>query len=218
MSATMTGNVFDEIEARVIGSLIEKQLTTPEYYPMTLNALTAACNQKQNRDPLMELDESTVLRKLDSLREKGFVIFVDGAGQRVRKYRHVIREKLGIGQPETFVIAELLLRGAQTPGELRGRCKRFGEIESMEDTLALLESEDRGFVVRLPRVTGQKESRYAHLLCGMPEFSADSATAPEPKLVKIVAENERITNLENEVHRLREELEDLKSRIGDLLG
>jgi len=155
---------INAVEARILGALIEKELTTPEYYPLTLNSLTNACNQKSNRDPVMQLEEEAVVRGLDKLRMKGFAR-LSGEGGRVPKYCHSLGEKLA--PPELAVLAELLLRGPQTLGELRTRCDRmsaFADTAAVEEVLADLQKYELQLATLLPRQPGQKEQRYAHLL------------------------------------------------------
>lgn len=183
-----------EIEARIVGSLIEKELTTPDYYPMTLNALVNACNQKNNREPVVGYDERTVAAGLEGLRTKGLVSTVTGAGIRTPKYRHAFREVYGTTAEETAIFCLLLLRGAQTPGELRGRSGPLHHFASLEEVNELLtRAEAGGRVVRLPRRTGQKETRFAHLFFGAPPAEAPA----EPD------EGDRVAKLEEEVRELR---------------
>jgi uncharacterized protein YceH (UPF0502 family) len=167
------------IEARVIGSLIEKAITTPDQYPLSLNALTNACNQKSNREPVMALDERTVQDTLDALAKKHLVIEKSGFGSRVPKYQHRFCNT-GFGSLEftpqaTAILCELLLRGPQTPGELRGRASRMAELREVSEVEAVLEKlssrEDGPFVVRLAREPGRRESRYAHLLLNRPSLN-----------------------------------------------
>jgi uncharacterized protein len=201
---------ISDVEARILGALIEKELTTPEYYPLTLNSLTNACNQKSNRDPVMSLEEADVVRALDKLRMKGFAR-QSGEGGRVPKYCHCLGEKLA--PPELAVLAELLLRGPQTLGELRGRSDRmtrFADVSAVEEALAELSNFENQLVTLLPRQTGQKEQRYAHLLCGEPSYTqADRQSPPEAARLKVMAEDERFAALESEVATLREEVASL---------
>lgn len=212
---------LDSVEERVLGALIEKQMTTPEYYPMSLNALTNACNQKTNRNPVVEFDDRTVARALESLRENGLVRIVSGADQRVPKYRHVFDEALGLGAAHTAVLGELMVRGPQTVGELRGRASRmhpFTELPEVEAVLDELAARDGGPAVRkLPRQPGRKESRFAHLLAGEPqtEDGADVEREPEPEaaVLQVRAENERLRVLEESVASLRAEVDDLRQQL-----
>lgn len=202
------------IEARILGALIEKELTTPEYYPLTLNSLTNACNQKSNRDPVMNLDEGELVRALDKLRMKGFAR-QSAEGGRVPKYCHSLGEKLP--PPELAILAELLLRGPQTLGELRGRADRmspFVDLAAVEETLRELEQFSPSLIVLLPRQTGQKEQRYAHLLSGEPQLpTPERQAAPEAARLKVMEEDERIAALEAEVAALRTEVAGLKSMM-----
>lgn len=205
---------ISEIEARILGALIEKELTTPEYYPLTLNSLTNACNQKSNRDPVMSLEEGDLVRALDKLRMKGFAR-QSAEGGRVPKYCHSLGEKLP--PPELAVLAELLLRGPQTLGELRSRGERmssFADLAAVEEILRELQQFNPPLAVLLPRQTGQKEQRYAHLLSGEPHFAvAERQAPPEAARLKVMAEDERIGALENEVAALRDEVAELKKMV-----
>jgi len=207
---------INEIEARILGALIEKELTTPEYYPLTLNSLTNACNQKSNRDPVMALEESDIIRGLDRLRSKGFAR-LSGAGGRVPKYCHSLGETFA--PPELAVLAELLLRGAQTLGELRNRGDRmasFADIAAVEVAIKELEQFEQQLVVLLPRQPGQKEQRYAHLLSGEPQAATmERQPPPEAARVRVMAEDERLAALEAEVAQLREEVTDLRNMMAE---
>ena len=209
---------LDDIEARVLGCLIEKELTTPDYYPLTLNSLTAACNQKSNRDPVMALRETDVVRALDRLRTKHLTGERYGAGMRVAKYEHKIREKWPLEPADVAALGVLLLRGPQTLGEIRGRSGRmfpFSDVAEVERTLSGLNvREDGPFVLQLPRQPGQKESRFVHLLSGEPDFEAISAIlAFEPATLQVRAENERIEVLEAQVQSLQEQMTELKESL-----
>lgn len=194
--------LLTEAEVRVLGSLIEKQLTTPEYYPLTLNALTHACNQISNRDPVVAYDEKTVVRALESLREKNLAYIFYGSESRVPKYKHVVPEVLHLTPPQVALMCVLMLRGPQTVGELRGRTTRlyeFKELAEVEATLEeLIKHEQPPLVARLPRQPGRKESRYAHLLSGPIEVEAQDAEPAKPEAARVAvrAENERIARLE----------------------
>lgn len=205
---------INDVEARILGALIEKELTTPEYYPLTLNSLTNACNQKSNRDPVMQLAEDEVVRGLDKLRLKGLAR-LSGESGRVPRYCHSLGEKLA--PPELAVLAELLLRGPQTLGELRTRCERmssFADIAAVEEVLADLQKYELQLVTLLPRQPGQKEQRYAHLLCGEPAVqSLEKQLQPEVARVKVMAENEQIAGLEREVAQLKEEMASLRQAM-----
>lgn len=212
--------VLNEVEVRVVGSLIEKQITTPEYYPLTLNALTHACSQISNRDPVVAFDEKTVVRAIESLRDKKLAHVVFASDSRVPKYKHVFTETLGLTAQEVAVMCVLMLRGAQTVGEIRGRTGRlyeFAELGEVEATLqALAERESRPLVTKLPRQTGRKESRYAHLLGGEVRVEVE-ASAPrlEPATLEVHAENERMAKLEEEVASLRREVAELGRQFVD---
>jgi uncharacterized protein YceH (UPF0502 family) len=206
---------INDVEARILGALVEKELTTPEYYPLTLNSLTNACNQKSNRDPVMSLEEEDVVRGLDKLRMQGLAR-LSGEGGRVPKYCHCLGEKLA--PPELAVLAELLLRGPQTLGELRTRCDRmstFTDTAAVEEVLADLQKFETQLATLLPRQPGQKEQRYAHLLSGEPRLQQDERQSPpEAARLKVMAENERIAALESEMALLKEEVAALR-RIMD---
>ena len=206
-------------EARVLGCLIEKHYSTPEYYPLTLNALTAACNQKNNRDPIMNMTEHDVMRALDGLRyEKHLAMQVSLSGSRAPKYRHETDRVFNFGPAHLSVLCELLIRGPQTPGELRTRAGRLHEFTGAEDLAKILEDLAQwgggSLVVRLPREPGQREARYAHLLCG------DIPVSPESPAPRDSADNARdldgtrLAKLEAEVADLRGRLASLESQLG----
>ena len=197
--------ILTEIEARVVGALIEKQLTTPEYYPLTLNALIAACNQKTNREPVVSFTEQTVQKSLDDLREKNIVYVFYGSTSRVPKYKHILDKVCELEPPETAVICVLLLRGAQTLGELRertGRLHEFSSLGEVSETLDSLARRDEPLVARLERQPGQKEVRYAHLLSG--EVVA-AKQPPEKSFSANQTENERVAKLEEDFKNLQSE-------------
>ena len=213
---------LDALEARVIGCLIEKQVTTPDQYPLSLNSLLAACNQKSNRDPVMSLDEPTVQRTLDALSRKHLVLERSGFGSRVPKYQHLFCNTefgtLKFSPQELAIVCELLLRGPQTPGELRSRASRmasFGDVSEVEAALQGLQERESGpLVARLPREPGRRESRYMHLFSGeaIPETLAQSVSAEEePEKPAGETLESRVARLETEMAALRAELEDLKS-------
>ncbi len=203
-------------EARVIGCLIEKEITTPEQYPLSLNALTNACNQKSNRDPVLDLDENAVRQTVDQLVRKFLVSEQGGFGSRVAKFQHRFCNTeygtLKFSPAELAIVCELLLRGPQTPGELRSRASRLcalrdvGEVEAALDALA--RREDGPFVVRLPREPGKRESRYAHLFSGEVEGD-DAAVDAAPAAQK----SSSLAQLEERVARLEAELAELKAQI-----
>lgn len=207
--------LLDEIEVRVLGCLVEKDLATPEYYPLTLNALTNACNQKSNRDPVMLLEETDVVRALDSLRQKQMA-HQSAEGVRAAKYCHNLEGLLRLDPEELAIIAELLLRGPQTVGELRNRAERMcpvGELTAVEELLQNLMERDEPLVMRLPRQPGRKEHRFAHLLAGTPEIDEASASPAEPARLQVAAENDRMTKLEDQVAALRAELDEIHSQL-----
>ena len=202
---------LDSAEVRVLGSLIEKEAATPEYYPLTLNALLAACNQKSNRDPVVDYDESTLRDAIEGLRAKGLMLIMEGS--RATKYGQRLSEKLNLGRRELAVLCVLMLRGPQTLGELKDRSERmysFGDLSETETVLEKLSSRPEGpLVLKLPRQPGQRELRYAQLLSGEPEpQSAEAIEIPQP--------SSRLSALEQEVRQLRSELEELRSRFDRL--
>ena len=208
-------NALSEIETRVLGALIEKELTTPEYYPLSLNALVNACNQKSNRDPMMTLDDDAVSEALRTLDKQGLAGRADGMDNRVTKFEHRLQEAFNFDRRETAVLCELLVRGAQTPGELRSRAARmhpFDDLAQVQSTLQRLMQREPPIVKLLPRQPGTKEARYAHLLSGdvsapEPTQQAAPAVAHEP------SHAERIARLEREVVALQQELADVKQQL-----
>ncbi len=206
--------VLTVAEARVLGCLIEKELGTPEYYPLSLNALVNACNQKSNREPLMQLDEPSVLYALDALRDKRLACRMDMAGSRTPKFQHRLGQVFNFNEFESALLCELLVRGPQTLGELRThamRLREFARMEEVEAALDHLATRPEGpFVLRLPRWPGQKEPRYAHLLCGPVDASAPPAPEPAPVAAdRGAALESRVAALEQDVAALRARLEDL---------
>lgn len=208
--------VLNGKEVRVLGCLIEKELATPEYYPLTLNALTNACNQKSNREPAMNLEETDVIRALDSLRLKQLAL-VSAEGGRVPKYRHALMERLRLDPAELALLAELLLRGPQTMGELRARAERmhpFADMAGVEEALEELMERTPPLATSLPRQPGRKEQRYAHLFAGTPETAEDERTVPpEAARLKVMAGNERLGTMEKEVESLRAEVAELRRAV-----
>ena len=198
--------ILTETEVRVLGSLIEKQLTTPEYYPMTLNALVAACNQKSNRDPVVSYDENTVTAALDTLRDKNLVYTFHGSTSRVVKYKHMFPNVFELDAAEVAVMAILMLRGPQTIGEIRGRTDRLHEFASLpevQETIDKLAHRDEPLVIRLERQIGQKDARYAHLLSG----EIDVASLPAARERTMTGgQSERIEKLETDIESLKNEL------------
>jgi hypothetical protein len=192
------------VELRIVGCLVEKQRTTPDQYPLSVNAIRTACNQSTNRDPVVDYDERTVIDGLESLSRRRWVRLTSGAGSRARKYRHLIDTELSLGPDEIAVLAVLMLRGPQTPGELKQRTERlhpFADLEAIDEVLERLIG--RELVARLERRPGQKELRYQQLLGGE-ESEALSEAAPEPDRLERV--ERELTELRDEVRRLRSEL------------
>ena len=209
-------------EVRVLGSLIEKQITTPDYYPLTLNALTNACNQLTNREPVVAFDEQTVVRALDGLRDKRLATLFTGAESRVAKYKHTLTDAILLTPAEVALLCVSMLRGPQTVGELRTRSERlfrFDSLPEVEETLhALAGRQPQPLVAKLARQPGTKESRYAQLLSGPVEVSpasADAQVRPEPATIAVRAENERIAKLELECAELRRELAELQRQFAE---
>jgi uncharacterized protein len=203
---------LDAVEARVLGSLVEKDVTTPDYYPLSLNALVNACNQKNNRDPVMNLDEAGVRHALESLHDKRLAGPAGGADSRVTKYEHRLQEAFNFTRGETAVLCVLLLRGAQTPGELRGRTERMHRFEDLSDVQAVLQrliQRDEPLVKMLSRRAGEKESRYMHLLSG----DVEDIAAPALPWAASPAEQDRLALIENEVTDLRRELAELRQEV-----
>jgi uncharacterized protein len=224
---------LNTLEARIIGCLIEKQITTPDQYPLSLNALLNACNQKSNREPVMDLDEPTVQRTVDELTRKHLLLERSGFGSRVAKYRHCFCNTefgtLKFDPQELAIVCELLLRGPQTPGELRSRASRmaaFTDVSEVESILERLTKCDAGpYVSSLAREPGRRESRYAHRFSGeiahrdtTPDHaqSATSSGISAPEMSDLASRQEqRLTRLEREVQALHAELSELKRRLGD---
>ena len=198
--------ILSDIETRVLGALVEKQVTTPEYYPLTLNALMLACNQKNNRHPVTSYSESQVAAAVETLREKNLTYVFYGSTSRVPKFKHVMPEVMHLNASEMALMCVLMLRGPQTPGELRGNASRlheFAGLDEIEQTLnALISREDDPLVVRLPRQAGQKEVRFAHLLSG------------EVHVEAVVEEQRPVReSLEQKVEKLSAEIENLKRQF-----
>jgi uncharacterized protein YceH (UPF0502 family) len=216
---------LNSVEARVLGALVEKDITTPDYYPLSLNALVNACNQKNNRDPVMTLDEAAVREALDDLHNKNLAGPASGADSRVTKYEHRLQEMFNFTRGETAILCVLLLRGPQTPGELRARTERmhrFEDLAEVQSSLHRLLQRDPPLARVLPRQPGTKESRYMHLLSGDMKdpgtADASMAQAPSPAYPVTGAaipstDHDRITHLEDEVATLRKEVTDLKQQL-----
>ena len=213
---------LNELEIRVLGCLMEKELTTPEYYPLTLNALVSACNQKSNRDPVLSLTESEVANLLQSLGARGLARLTTTGG-RVGKYCHSVEGKLGLAPPARAILAELMLRGPQTVGELRNRCERMAELPDLAAVEAILfELRQCGppLVALLPRQAGRKEQRYAQLFAGLPDLPEEEEEAPaaERPASRQPPANERLIGLEAEVGTLRGEVSALRQEVEELLA
>lgn len=199
-------------EIRVLGSLVEKEITTPEYYPLSLNSLINACNQKTNRDPVVSYSECTVTEALEALCEKGLVLLAGGRDSRVPKYDNYFADSFHLSPAETAAMCVLMLRGPQTPGEIRARAERlyeFAELSDVEEVLEGLAAREEGpLVMRLPRQPGRKEHRYAHLLSGA--AAEDTAEADGNGLCGEIG---RIQEIEGEIAALRQELRDLRDQF-----
>lgn len=204
--------LLSDVEVRVLGSLIEKELTTPDHYPLSLNALTNACNQSSNRDPVVHYEEPTVARAIETLRVRSLVRTVQQSGSRVSKYRHLMNETLGLVTRQTALLCVLMLRGPQTLGELKTRTERLAGFESLDEIEAVLEQlisrQPTAMVARLPRKPGQKEIRFAQLLAG--EVAFDRPDAPE---THVESRADRVQALEEAVGELRKEVADLRSQL-----
>jgi uncharacterized protein YceH (UPF0502 family) len=206
--------ILSDIEARVLGSLVEKQVTTPEYYPLTLNALTLACNQKNNRSPVTSYSEDEVAQALETLREKNLTYVFYGSTSRVPKYKHVMTEVLHLNAAELAVMCVLLLRGPQTSGELTTRGFRLHEFSGLEEVdaalNALMTREPDPLVIRLPRQPGQKEVRHAHLLSGRVEVETHAAArVAAPRATS----SDRVSKLESDVETLKTEFQRLREQF-----
>ncbi len=208
-------NILSDVETRVLGSLVEKELTTPEYYPLSLNALVNACNQKSNRDPVMSLNESAVSQALRILDKEGLAGPADAMDNRVTKFEHRLQEAFNLDRREIAILCELLLRGPQTPGELRSRAERmhrFDDLGQVQSTLQRLAQREPPLVKMLLRQPGTKEARYAHLLSGDVQTQAPEA-ATEEAATRSTADGERIARLEKEVAALQNDVADLKQHL-----
>ncbi|MVN90144.1 YceH family protein [Mucilaginibacter aquatilis] len=206
-------------EIRVLGSLVEKSRTTPDYYPMTINSLTAACNQKSSRKPVVNYDEDTVVRTLDALKKKGLVSTATGGSSRATKYKHNFAIAFPVIPSEVAIICLLLLRGPQTPGELNTNSGRMYEFESLDDVQAALEklsSGDMPYLTQLPRRTGQKEVRYMHLLgesLDIPEDDESDIASSSKSNTSVAALEERVAKLEEELATMRTEFDKLMKEL-----
>jgi uncharacterized protein YceH (UPF0502 family) len=205
------------VEARILGSLVEKQLTTPEYYPLTLNALVNACNQKNNREPVMSLSENEVSTALEHLRDRNLVYVFYGSASRVPKYKHMLPTYYELDEAGVAVMAVLMLRGPQTLGELRERTARmheFSGLDEVQQTLNLLATREDPLVLRLERMPGQKDARFAQLLTGPVDLESIAAAHPT-RAVQAESVIERISRLESEVERLNTELTELRNTLAE---
>ena len=210
--------MLDDREIRILGCLIEKELTTPEYYPLSLNSLTNACNQKSNRNPVISYDEAVVEQGLDGLQSIGLARKTFTAGSRVDKYLHTILDKFDLSKQEMAVLCELMLRGPQTAGEIRSRADRmssFGNLDEVEKTLQSLMEQDPALVLLLPRETGRKERRFIHLLSGSRSDGVADADQPAAPSAPPIKTDERLSIMEEEIERLRAEVEDLRKAFAD---
>ena len=209
--------VLNSAEARVLGALVEKDITTPDYYPLSLNALINACNQKNNREPVTNFDEETVRLALRNLNEKQLAGMARGADGRVAKYEHHLQEVFNFTRPETAILCVLLLRGPQTPGELRGRGERMHRFEDLDDVLRGLQQlmrREPPLAKALGRRPGTKEIRYAHLLSGDVEaWEPSSETAYSGS---VTDDNERVAHLEAQVATLQSEVAELRQQMAEL--
>ena len=202
------------VEARVLGCLIEKDITTPDNYPLSLNSLVNACNQKSNRDPVMSLDESAVLSAIDRLHNQNLAGAASGADSRVTKYEHRAYDTLKLGRREIAILCELLIRGPQTPGELRGRAERMYKFEDLSDVISTLQrlmQRETPLVAMLARQPGTKESRYAHLMSGEVAAAASESEMQEA----MVPKHDRVGELEAQVRQLQAEMAEVKRQLAD---
>jgi uncharacterized protein YceH (UPF0502 family) len=209
-----------DAEARVLGCLIEKQVTTPDSYPLTLNSLVLACNQKSNRDPVVDYDEHSVIRALDGLRDKKLAMMVGLEGARVPKYEHNCAYSWPMPASELALLAVLMLRGPQTAGELKTRSERYHSFASVDEVEALLDQmaeQEAAKVVKLPRQPGKREGRYAHLLCGTPALpEADGALPqPEPARVELEVSQSRMDALDEQLSQLQKRVAAIEKQIAE---
>ena len=215
MNATL-----NEYELRALGAMVEKHIATPDYYPMTLNALVNACNQKNHRDPVVSYDETIVAKALDGLREKNLAYVFHGSEARAPKYGHLFPKAFDLSEAETPLMCVLILRGPQTSGELRSRTQHlrsFGSLAEVETLLQGLSLREEPLIVKLPRQPGSRESRFAHLLGGPVEMEQSEAPPHlAPSVLQRHSENDKIAKLEEEIASLRMELSDLKQQFAEL--
>ncbi len=217
MEPTQSLPILDSTEIRVLGALMEKSKTTPDYYPMTVNSLTAACNQKTSRKPVVNYDEETVMNALNSLKRRGLVATATGGTSRTIKYKHNFSLVYQVDNAASSILCLLMLRGAQTPGELNtnsGRMYEFESLEEVQQVLELLSTPEMPFVQQLPRRPGQKEMRYTHLLAGVPDMNEEE-TAEEIQMSPVSELEERLTKVELELAEVKETLGKL---VKELMG
>jgi uncharacterized protein len=210
-------SVLDPIEARVIGTLIEKRITVPDVYPMTINSLVNGCNQSNNRAPVTSLTESEVASAVERLRERGFTSLYTGAATRVPKYSETFAERLGLQRAETALLCELMLRGAQMPGELRSRAERmhaFADLQEVENTLISMSELMPPLVVQLPREAGARSAKWQHMLFGGEIPEATGHALPPSKVERETQLSERVSTLEAKVAELEEMLAALRVQLG----
>jgi uncharacterized protein len=211
---------LNEYELRALGAMVEKHIATPDYYPMTLNALVNACNQKNHRDPVVSYDETIVAKALDNLREKNLAYVFHGSEARAPKYGHLFPKAFDLSEAETPLMCVLILRGPQTSGELRSRTQHlrsFGSLAEVETLLQGLSLREEPLIVKLPRQPGSRESRFAHLLGGPVEVElSEEPPHPAPSVLQRHSENDKIAKLEEEIASLRMELSDLKQQFAEL--
>jgi uncharacterized protein YceH (UPF0502 family) len=208
-------HLLSPVAARVLGSLVEKEITTPEYYPLSLNALANACNQKNNREPVMNLDEDQIRQALHQLEDDGLAGPARGTDSRVAKYEHRMQEVFNFTRGEIAVVCVLLLRGPQTPGELRGRSERmhrFEELSDVQSTLQRLMQREPPLVKVLPRQPGTKEARYAHLFSGEP-----AEVAATVEVIEYAGTGSSMAQMEAEIAALREEVAELRAQVEKVL-
>ncbi len=215
MDSPITLPVLDAAQLRVLGSLMEKCKTTPDYYPMTVNGLAAACNQKTSRKPVVQYDDETVVQALNTLKKRGLISTATGGSIRSVKYKHNFPIVFPVVPAEVAIICLLMLRGPQTPGELNtnsGRLYEFESIEDVQEALERLSSPEMPFLMQLPRRPGQKEARYAHLLSGIPEITEDDFSDDVPSRSSGVLEA-RVTKLETDLAALQEAFDKLMKEL-----
>ncbi|MDD4538802.1 MAG: YceH family protein [Lentisphaeria bacterium] len=210
--------LLTDIEARILACLIEKQVTTPDSYPLTLNSLVLACNQKSNRDPVVEYDDVTVVRGLDGLRDKKLAMMVGMDGARVPKYEHNCQYTLPMPAAELALLGVLMLRGPQTAGELKTRTERyhpFASVEEVETTLSRMAEQPTPLIVKLPRQPGKREGRFAHLLCGEPVVPDTPGAQPQPEAARLELEanNSRMELMADQITQLQEKIATMQEQL-----